>query len=54
MFIIVLIKCKTKHGVFGEYANALAYARSRWRDRDFYITGSELESVFTDGIPLEL
>jgi hypothetical protein len=52
--MIVLIKCKTKYGVFGEYANALVYARSRWQDREFFITGSELETVFTDGIPLEL
>lgn len=54
MFVIHHPATKQKYGPFGAYANALAYARSRWQDREFYITGSELEGFFTLGIPVDL
>lgn len=55
MFMIIAPnKVGVRFGPFGDYANALSYARSRWQDREFYIAGSELEGWFTLGIPTEL
>lgn len=39
-----------KYGPFGDYANALEFARRVWAERDFYITGSEMETFFTLGL----
>lgn len=55
MFMIVAPnKVGDRFGPFGDYNNALGYARSRCQDHEFYITGSELEGWFTLGIPNEL
>ena len=39
-----------KYGPFGDYANALEFARSRWIEKEFHIVGSCLETFFTLGL----
>jgi hypothetical protein len=32
-------------GPFGNYQNALAYARSHWKEKEFHITGPHSDDV---------
>jgi hypothetical protein len=45
------IKANQKtYGPFGDYENALRFARANWKECKFYIVGSEIETLFTHGL----
>ena len=41
---------RNTYGPFGEYQNALLFARSKWKETEFYIVGSEIETFYTHGL----